>query len=337
MPRFPGAAWRPVTRYQSGSLRIPMRPGRLILHTAVSTAGSMHAYFNVSGRATPHFYVNAKGGGEQYIDTGFQSTANLEGNHDCITVESWDNGAPGGQVPDWTDAQVEWCARLAAWCHEHHGIPLERLPSSRPGTRGVGWHRLGIDGNFPSGLLAGRVSGGERWSESTGKICPGDRKIRGVVERIIPRAKQSGDDMQAEDFDRIATIVANKIDPLEKAFATFRENEAARDQAEENRDVAERERDAASRAREEAIIAAVEALDPRRRTGGGPRRPQRRDTRMTNAGTLPRLSYAPTFPDRASLEAFIERVQHVEWLDPHNMAGHLLATDQAHINEGTPA
>jgi hypothetical protein len=181
--------WRPVTRYQSGSLRIPITPRRLVFHTAVSSATSMHDFFEVDGRATPHFYVNEQGVIEQYIDTGFRATACLDGNDDCIAVESWD----GGGIRDWTADQVEACAKIAVFCKTEHNIPLDRLPSSKPGSQGVGWHRLGIDGNFdqpPGQLLGGRVDGGEHWSESFGKLCPGDPKIHGVVDKIIPRARQ---------------------------------------------------------------------------------------------------------------------------------------------------
>lgn len=192
MPRYPEATWRPVDRYQSGSLKVSMeRPTRLVLHTAVSNdTPSMHHFFNVEGRATPHFYVGRGGEVEQYIETGFRSTANLDGNPTCITVETWDGfgtGWTGSDVPPWTDAQVEALAALAVWCHDSHDIPLAQLPSSRPGTRGVGWHRQGCDGNFPAGPLGGRPPDGERWSESFGKVCPGDNRIR-QVERIIARA-----------------------------------------------------------------------------------------------------------------------------------------------------
>jgi hypothetical protein len=193
--------WRPVDRYQSGSLRIKITPRRLVFHTAVSSATSMHSFFNVSGRATPHFYVNEAGVIEQFIDTGFRATACLDGNNDCVAVESWD----GGHERDWTALQVEACARIAVFCHTEHNIPLDRCPSSKPGSQGVGWHRLGIDGDFPQPpgqLLGGRVDGGEHWSTSTGKECPWTIKIHGVVDKIIPRARQlltDGDDMQQSD------------------------------------------------------------------------------------------------------------------------------------------
>jgi hypothetical protein len=136
--------------------------------------------------------VGRDGEVEQYIDTGFRSSANLDGNPTSITVETWDGFGTvwtGSDVPPWTDAQLESLAALVAWCHETHEIPLGQLPSSRPGTRGIGWHRQGCDGSFPPGLLAGRPPDGERWSESGGKVCPGDNRIR-QVERIIARASE---------------------------------------------------------------------------------------------------------------------------------------------------
>ena len=195
MPRYPAAAWRPIARYQPGgsSHRSNFTARRLIFHTAVSNATpSMYGWFAVAGRATPHFYVGRGGEVEQYIDTDHGSTANLNGNHDCITVETWDGGTgPWSPGPAWTDAQVEALARLAAWCYQTHGIPLVRLPSSLPGTRGIGWHRLGIDGNFPDDpLLRGRVPAGELWSSSAGKLCPTDTRIRQTVGEVIPRAVQ---------------------------------------------------------------------------------------------------------------------------------------------------
>jgi len=227
-----------------------MTPRRLILHTAVSNATpSMHSYFNVSGRATSHFYVGRNGEGEQYIDTDYRSTANLDGNKDCITVESWD-GYPawsGSNVPEWTPAQIDWLIDLAAWCHAEHGIPLVQLPSSAPGTQGIGWHRQGIDGNFPSGLLAGRVSGGEKWSSSGGKVCPGDNRIRQIPAIIIPRARglTEGDD-NMPTLAEIKDVVKAETDPIKKALTKFRENE--------------RSRDAEDQARDEQILAAIDGL-----------------------------------------------------------------------------
>ena len=62
------------------------------------------------------------------------------------------------------------------------------MENSKPGQRGVGWHRLGIDSSppFQPGY---RVHGGEHWSTSVGKACPGDRRIAQIKSEIIPRAQ----------------------------------------------------------------------------------------------------------------------------------------------------
>jgi murein DD-endopeptidase MepM/ murein hydrolase activator NlpD len=200
------ATFRPVVRFQPGRpgsiAKKLAAPRRLILHTAVSGKTSLFDSFNVAGTPTAHFYVAHNGAVEQYIDTAFRSTANLDGNHDCITVESQDVGRPfpawdtkGSDVPAWTPAQLEALADLAVWAHLTHGVPLTLLPSAKPRTRGVGWHRQGID---PT-----RVADGELWSKARGKVCPGDRRIAqipGIVSRAAEiMAQQTSDVEPASD------------------------------------------------------------------------------------------------------------------------------------------
>lgn len=196
MAWYPAAIRKPLT---TKTWRSITGPRRLILHTAVSSASSLWSYYNSNSVPYSHFYLRADGTLEQYVDTRHEAPANLEANDDSISVESQDRGGPfpswsGSNVPPWTPAQLDALARLAAWLHEVHDIPLAALPDSDSGRRGVGWHRLGIDGNFPDGLLGGRLQrgGGETWSTSRGKVCPGDNRIRQIAE-IIAQAK--GDDM----------------------------------------------------------------------------------------------------------------------------------------------
>lgn len=195
MAWHPRAVKKPIPRYAEGVRPRMSAHNRVIFHTAVTNSDSLFGMMSVPGTATSHFYVRADGTIEQYASTDVQSSANLEGNHDCITVETWDGyGASwngNGPGPKWTKAQVEALADIAAWAHKVHGVPLQRLANSRPGTRGIGWHRQGCDGNFPGGILRGRVPGGERWSYSFGKVCPTDTRIK-QVPGIIKRAKRGG-------------------------------------------------------------------------------------------------------------------------------------------------
>lgn len=245
MAWYPDAIRKPVERYKPGgsSAQAMPNPRRFCLHTAVSSGDSLFGLFNTPGNAVAHFYVRESGRVEQYVSTDMRSSANLDGNHDTISVESWDNG---GRRRTWTPDQIEGVAKLAVWVHEKHGIPLERCPSSKPGSKGIAWHRLGIDGNFPEApgkLRGGRVHGGEQWSESFGKECPFDEKIKGIVDDIIPRAKalQKGgdwfdmatkaelrevvDNALAADHDQIRKIVdqavADEREQLVQRIAKF--------------------------------------------------------------------------------------------------------------------
>lgn len=189
---YPIAERKPVTRYaKGGDIHIPMpNVGRVCMHTAVSTSNSLFSLFNTRGNPVAHFYCRKDGTFEQYVGTAIRASANLEGNYDMIAIESWDNG---GQRETYTDEQLHGLSLLLLWIHNHHAIPMLALENSKPGNKGVGWHRLGIDGNFtqePGQLLGGRVKGGELWSESMGKECPFDGKIKQIHGELLPNVRK---------------------------------------------------------------------------------------------------------------------------------------------------
>lgn len=175
MAVYPGALWRPIARYRpGGSVNRAMTPKRICLHTAVSNGSSLYNYFATPGVAVAHFYVNAQGTVEQYVDTAHQATANLNGNHDIISIETWDGARvlwdPNtSNVPPWNPAQVKELKLLLGWLCKTHKIPPVVLPDSKPGRTGVCWHRQGVDPY--------RVAGGETWSKAYGKICPGNKRV----------------------------------------------------------------------------------------------------------------------------------------------------------------
>jgi hypothetical protein len=181
MARMPGITWvgeqgsRPMVRHDI-----------VCIHTIVGKAPAHKA----------HFSTSADGEIFQSRDTDFQSGANVDGNPRVIAIENEDVGPSfgvwdhddGHAVPDFTDAQVDAIARICAWASATHDIPLVPCPDSRPGSRGIAYHRQGINGNFGPFAFPGRVDGGEVWTTSFGKVCPGDRRIRTLLDRIIPRA-----------------------------------------------------------------------------------------------------------------------------------------------------
>jgi N-acetylmuramoyl-L-alanine amidase len=189
MARMPGARWlgehAPV---QSDGTRLRMsRYDAVCIHTIVGFAPAHAA----------HFSVHHDGTIDQSRDTRYRSGANLQGNHRVIAIENEDHGAAFGRwdtddghaVPPFTAAQIEANAKILAWAHKTHGIPLQLCPNSRSTSRGLAYHRQGIDGNFDDYDYPGRVAGGEIWTKSFGKVCPGDRRIS-ARDRILARAKQ---------------------------------------------------------------------------------------------------------------------------------------------------
>lgn len=198
MALYPGARIRLVDRHKAGgSSATPMtRYDGGCDHTYVGSPSHDAAFagFNRDGAPTPHFMFFLDGSVVQYIDTDFRSSACLDGNPRLITWETED-GFPGlwsnGQAPKDNPKVVAAKAKFLVWLHKTHGIPLVRMPSSLPNARGMGWHRLGIDGNFPQKpgqLLGGRVAGGEHWTTSPGKECPTDRRIVQFVDETLPAA-----------------------------------------------------------------------------------------------------------------------------------------------------
>jgi hypothetical protein len=191
MARMPGARWRPLADNWAAQPRMA-RYNLVLIHTAVGSFEGTYSYFKNSGGysgAESHFMTGGAGEIDQYQDTAHQAEANGAANDEAISVENADMGPgfaawntnDGNAVPAFTPQQVEANAQICAWAHRTHGIPLELIPDSKPGRRGIGYHRLGVPGYM--------VPGAEKWSSATGKVCPGNRRIA-QIPQIIARARQ---------------------------------------------------------------------------------------------------------------------------------------------------
>jgi len=189
MARYPGAIWRPIA---SKGRKTLTEYNRVNLHVAVSEASSLYDYFNQSS-SDSHFYVRKDGTVEQYVDTSQRANADYQGNDATISIET-QGGVNNANGEPWTAAQTETLAQIYAWAVQTHGIKVAQASSSKydDTSRGLSWHRLGIDGNFPPlpDIRAGRNQrgGGMYWSTSSGKACPGDAKIQ-QVPGIFARAQ----------------------------------------------------------------------------------------------------------------------------------------------------
>lgn len=226
--RAPGARWSPLA---GDWWKQPRMTGHDIvcIHTMVGSLTGTGRYFGADGYRGPesHFGTGGRGEKVQWQDLRFQADANLDGRRNVISLENADMG-PGfprwdtrsaDNVPPFTDEQVQSIAELVAWacdkrtharcpsswaCHRY-GIPVALIPDTRPGRRGVGYHRQGCDPY--------RVAGGVRWSAAYGKGCPGPARIRQVNDLIIPRARLLLAGANPEEDD-VAT-------PAENASATW--------------------------------------------------------------------------------------------------------------------
>ncbi|MBE3133063.1 MAG: N-acetylmuramoyl-L-alanine amidase, partial [Acidobacteria bacterium] len=179
---YADAVQRPIAKHVRART---MAPNAVVLHVAVSEETSLFPYFAGAGVCS-HFYVTRDGTIEQYLPISSKSSADYEGNNRTISIET-----QGGPDWDWIPEQVTAMVGIIRWANTEHGVPLRLMESSTPGEHGIGWHRLGIDGNFPASPspYAGRVQrgGGESWSTAKGKTCPGNDKID-MMPYILSRA-----------------------------------------------------------------------------------------------------------------------------------------------------
>lgn len=207
-PRYPRGDWRPL-----GAQTQPAMDSHDIvcLHTMVGSLHGTNSMFMGAGYGgtESHFGVGHDGETLQWQDIARTADANYRGAHRVLSIETADFG-PGfrawntkdaSQVPAWTDAQLDRLADLLAWlcavdthaacpaswrCHRE-GIPFTAIPDSRPGRRGIGWHRLGVESEPPH-RPGFRVPGGELWSKAQNKSCPGDRRLA-QIPALIERAR----------------------------------------------------------------------------------------------------------------------------------------------------
>jgi hypothetical protein len=195
MARF--GTWKPLASTWASQQRMT-QVDIISIHTMVGSLAGTDGMWRKTGYSGnhSHFGFGADGTCWQWQDTLYRAAANYNGNWHIISAECADVGTgfpawninDGSQVPAFTAAQVEALAQFIAAMCKAHNIPCVLIPDSKPGRRGVGYHRLGVPGFV--------VSGGELWSTVNRKVCPGDRRIA-QMPQIIARAQQivNGDDM----------------------------------------------------------------------------------------------------------------------------------------------
>jgi len=210
---IPFADYRPIAWAEARD--DATNPTCVILHLTASEAPSQYGFFaNPANKACSNTHVARTGHVEQYIRGDRLSAADSYGSSRAFSVETQGADANGY----WTPEQCEAIARILAWAHQTYGIPLRLMTSSATSERGIGWHRLGCNGNFPSmpNILAGRLQrgGGEVWSSAFGKVCPGDNRIKqipGILERALELISTPQEDDTMPTAQEIAAEVAKTL------------------------------------------------------------------------------------------------------------------------------
>ncbi len=184
------------------------QPNAIVLHGTAGNDTSPHSTF-ARGASCSHFWIAYDGRREQYLDTNWRSAADRDGGARTISIETSNPVDGSGR---WTAAQLDSIVDLIVWLiGQHPGIPVRLMTSSKTTEAGIGWHRLGCNGNFPRlpSLLAGRTQrgGGELWSSARGKVCPGDGRIEQMPEiearvraRLTTIAPDEVPDVQEDDM-----------------------------------------------------------------------------------------------------------------------------------------
>jgi hypothetical protein len=178
---LPGAEWRPFV----GKSSVALVHDIICLHTQVGSQAGSWNYGNIAGNPYAHLYTAGNGHTVQGKDLAYRSAANLNGNPRVIAWETSDLGegiwpSPWRAVP-WTQAQLDEIVRGLAWLCVRFNIPPVLVPDSKPGRRGIAYHRQGVDPY--------RVAGGELWSHAYAKACPTDPRIGQLVNYVIPRVR----------------------------------------------------------------------------------------------------------------------------------------------------
>lgn len=194
MAWYPGAERRPLGKQTEPRMRAH---NILCVHTMDGSLEGTHAHFADRGYygVESHFGIGGASDGAkdglvvQWQDTDFGADANLDGKGDVISVETSDGGDPDRP---WSPRQLDALVDLGVWVCTTYDIPPKLVPDTKPGRRGIAYHRQGCDHSplyRPQGWPydAWRVPGGVRWSSVVGKTCPGDTRIRQLVDEVIPR------------------------------------------------------------------------------------------------------------------------------------------------------
>lgn len=197
MAIYPKAEYRPLGKQTEDRMSAH---NIICIHTMVGHLLGTDDYFREGGYygTEAHFGVgNTTDGANdgkviQWQDTEYCADANLEGKPEVLSIETADGGNPNNP---WSAKAKESIIELIVWLCRRYNIPAKLIPDTKPGRRGLAYHRQGCDHSSsyrPKGWPYDmwRVPGGRKWSISLGKTCPGDVRIKQFVDEVIPEVQK---------------------------------------------------------------------------------------------------------------------------------------------------
>jgi hypothetical protein len=185
-----------------------------------------------------HFIVGGKWGSDgthgwdgkivQVQDLDYTADANLDGNWHVISCETGDNApASSADIAAWTDKQMESLADLAAAVCIKCKIPPVLVPNTKKGNRGLAYHRQGCMHSLGYNVSDYLVRGGEKWSNATGKVCPGDRRVHQLKTELVPEIARRVEEgaimaLSAEDKKWFESTIDARLDAKFEDWLTKR-------------------------------------------------------------------------------------------------------------------
>jgi len=198
--------------------------------------GGLESHFGVGGKWGPDAGKSLDGTVYQWQDPTYTADANLDGNHRVISIETADNAPRSADdIEPWTQRQLDAIVDLVAWLCKRYDIPAELIKDTKPGRRGIAYHRQGCRHSQGLGVPGFLVAGGEKWSASVGKVCPGTRRIAQLQNIVIPRVKAqlSGKNIEKEEEEMpftekdaelfVKTLLGTEV-PISEAEAAEMDN-----------------------------------------------------------------------------------------------------------------
>ena len=184
--RYPDAVWRPPPGMYVGPVR--QKTDLIIWHVDAGNANSLYGWWNQSGSGQngSHFFVKTDGTVEQYapIDRIVWTSGN--GSIRSVGIET-----QGYAAGEWTPAQRAALIKLTRWLCSTLGVPMVMAPNSKLTSRGIAWHRQGVPATQAQKAAKVSQTGGELWSSSVGKVCPGPDREKQIPHMVGEIANQS--------------------------------------------------------------------------------------------------------------------------------------------------